>query len=132
MDEKKVRVADPPLLNRFEKQKMSINDVVNTRQKSLVVKLGDWARRMSTLVGVNEINKSQNNEFTQKDLFIGFNEDETLQSLVVDSTKNNPEVKDEEILIKCKERLIAIATSDGIVRAEQSMLEQDEIEQWKQ
>ncbi|CAI2200826.1 18923_t:CDS:1, partial [Funneliformis geosporum] len=62
-------------------------------------------------------------------LFIGFNEDETLQSLVVDSTKNKPEAKDEEILIKCKERLTAIATSDGIVRAEQSMLEQDEIEQ---
>src|SRR3954468_21386657 len=111
MDEKKVHFADPPLLDRFEKQKMSINDVVDTRQKSLVVKLGDWTRRMSTLTGVNQLSKSQNNEFTQKDLFIGFNEDETLQSLVIDSTKNDPEAKDEEILIKCKERLIAIATS---------------------
>ncbi|CAI2198755.1 12418_t:CDS:1, partial [Funneliformis geosporum] len=56
---------------------MSINDdVVNTRQKSLVIKLGDWTRCMST---ANQISKLQNNEFTQKDLFIGFNEDETLQ-----------------------------------------------------
>ena len=97
MDEKKLASADPPLLNRFEKQKMSINDVLNGRQKVLVENLGDWARRMSTLMGVNQISPSRNNEFTQKDLFIGFNKDETVQSLVIDVTKNNPE----EILEKC-------------------------------
>ncbi|CAI2166603.1 8657_t:CDS:2, partial [Funneliformis geosporum] len=132
MDEKELTLADASLLNRFEKQKMLINDVLNTRQVSLVEKLGDWARRMSTLTGVDQISELHKNEFTQKDLFIGFNTNETLQSLIIDSTKNNPKVTDEEILIKCKERLIAIATSDGIVRAEQSMLEPDEIERVKE
>jgi len=44
MDEKNLASADPPLLNRFEKQKMSINETLNDRQKLLVENLGDWAR----------------------------------------------------------------------------------------
>ena len=123
MDEKNLVTADPPLLNRFEKQKMSINDILDDRQIILVENLGDWVRRMSTLVGVNPITQFRN-RFTQKDLFIGFDKDETLQSLVIDITKNNPEDKDNEILEKCKESLIAITTSDGIIRAELLILEQ--------
>src|SRR2546429_4824584 len=111
---------------------MSINDVLSDRQKVLVVNLGDWARRMSTLMGVNQISPSRNNEYTQKDLFIGFNKDETLQSLIIDVTKNNPEAEDEEILETCKERLVAIAYSDGMLRAEQSTLERDEVGRWKE
>jgi len=129
MDEKKLVLADPPLLNRFEKQKMSINDVLNDKQKILVENLGDWTRRISTLVGMSS---SRNNEFTRKDLFIGFNEEETLQSLVIDITKNHPDTEDDEILEKCKECLIAIASSDGILRADQSTLERDEVNQWKE
>ncbi len=128
MDEKKLASTDPSLLNRFEKQKMSINDVLNDRQKSLVENLDDWSRRMSTLVGINQIN----NEFTRDDLFIGFNKDETLQSLVIDITKNNSDANDEEILEKCKECLISIASSDGIVRAEKSNLNRNEVDRWKE
>jgi hypothetical protein len=125
MDEKKLILTETPLLNRFEKQKMSINDVLSGSQKALQENLDDWARRMSTLTGVN-------NEYTQKDLFIGYNKDETLQSLIIDATKNNPEAEDEEVLETCKERLVAIATSDGILRAEQSTLEREEVDRWKE
>ncbi|GBB91806.1 hypothetical protein RclHR1_01920010 [Rhizophagus clarus] len=131
MDEKKLNKADPPLLNRFEKQKMSINDTLNNRQKLLVENLNDWARKMSTLIGVNSVTQIRN-RFTQKDLFVGFNKDETLHSLVIDITKNNPEAEDNEILEKCKECLIATASSDGIMRAERSALERNEVDQWKQ
>src|SRR6266498_2786052 len=130
MDEKKLASADPPLLNRFEKQKMSINDTLNDRQKELVQNLDGWAKQMSTLVGANQVTLLRN-KFTQKDLFIGFDKDETLPSLVIDITKNNPDADDEEILEKCKECLIAVASSDGIVRAEQSSLERDEVNRWK-
>ncbi|RIA86037.1 hypothetical protein C1645_741134 [Glomus cerebriforme] len=125
MDEKNLAKADPSLLNRFEKQKMSINDTLDERQNLLVDNLSDWAKRMSTLAGSTSI------EFTQKDLFIGFYEDETLQSLVIDIAKENPEAEDDEILEKCKECLIATASSDGIVRAERSILERDEVDRWK-
>jgi hypothetical protein len=131
MDEKNLASADPPLLNRFEKQKMSINDTLNKRQKLLVENLTDWAKRMSTLAGVNPVMQPRNNRFTQKDLFIGFDKDETLQSLVIDVTKNNSDASDEDILNECKECLIATASSDGIVRAEKSNLERDEVDRWK-
>ncbi|GBC14226.1 hypothetical protein GLOIN_2v1789429 [Rhizophagus irregularis DAOM 181602=DAOM 197198] len=130
MDEKNMASADPSLLNRFEKQKLSINDTLNDKQKLLVENLGDWARKMSTLIGVNPITQLRN-KFTQKNLFIGF-DDETLQSLIIDITKNNPEADNDEILEKCKECLIATASFDGVVRAEQSALERDEVDRWKQ
>jgi hypothetical protein len=130
MDEKNLASADPPLLNRFEKQKMSIIDTLNDKQKDLVRRLDEWAKQMSTLVGVNQATLLRN-KFTQKDLFIGFDKDETLQSLVIDITKSNPEEDDDDILEKCKECLIAIASSDGVIRAERSALERDEINRWK-
>ncbi len=130
MDEKNLASADPSLLNRFEKQIMSINDTLNDRQQSFVENLGDWVRRTSTLIRSNQMTQLRN-RFTQKDLFVGFDKDETLQSLVIDITKNNSEADDDEILDKCKECLIAIASSDGIVRAEQSSLERDEVDRWK-
>ncbi|PKC70591.1 hypothetical protein RhiirA1_439366 [Rhizophagus irregularis] len=129
MDEKNLASADPPLLNRFEKQKMSISDILDDRQKDIVQHLDGWVKQMTTIVGVNQL--TQRNKFTQKDLFIGFDKDETLQSLVIDVTKNNSEAADEEILEKCKECLIAVATSDGVIRAERSALDHDEINRWK-
>ncbi|PKY54759.1 hypothetical protein RhiirA4_548384 [Rhizophagus irregularis] len=130
MDESNLTSADPPLLNRFEKQKLSINDILNDRQKLLVKYLDDWTKQMSTLVKDNSVTHSCN-KFTPKDLFIGFDKDETLQSLIIDITKNNPEADDDEILEKCKESLIAIASSDGIISAELSILNQDEVNRWK-
>ncbi|CAB4390800.1 unnamed protein product [Rhizophagus irregularis] len=130
MDEKNLSSVEPSFLSRFEKQKMSINDMLNDRQKSLVEGLKDWTKRMTTYVGANPVTKLLN-KFTQKDLFIGFDKDETLQSLVIDTTKNNPEAENNEILENCKECLVAIASSDGIIRAEQSVLERDEADRWK-
>ncbi|POG65439.1 hypothetical protein GLOIN_2v424565 [Rhizophagus irregularis DAOM 181602=DAOM 197198] len=130
MDENKLALADPPLLNRFEKQKMSINDILDNNQELFYENLNDWARKFSTLVDNNQATQSRN-KFAQKDLFIGFDKNETLQSLIIDITKNNPEADEEEILEKCKECLIATATSDGVVRAELSALERDEFEKWK-
>ncbi|UZO02840.1 uncharacterized protein OCT59_021318 [Rhizophagus irregularis] len=129
MDEKNLPSADPPLLSRFEKQKMSISDILDDRQKDLVQHLDSWVKQMTTLVGVNQV--TLRNKLTQKDLFIGFDKDETLLSLVIDITKNNPEADDDEILEKCKECLIAIASSDGAIRAERSALQRDEINRWK-
>ncbi|CAI2163352.1 4918_t:CDS:2 [Funneliformis geosporum] len=124
MDEKKSHLADPSLLNRFEKQKLSISDVLDVRQQSLVLQLKDWTKRMTTFEGHT---KDQiPNEFSQKDLFVGFDEDVTLQSLVLNITKNNSD-DDKGILEKCKDSLISTATSDGIIRAEKSIMEQDEI-----
>ncbi|GES94832.1 hypothetical protein GLOIN_2v1878676 [Rhizophagus clarus] len=124
LDEKNLYSADPSLLDRFEKQKLSINDILNEKQRSLVQQLSDWAERISTF-------EDGSYKFTQKDLFIGFDNDETLQSLVLDITSNCAYADDNEILENCKLRLIALMTSDGIVRAERLILNPDEIDQLK-
>jgi hypothetical protein len=119
LDEKKLKDADPPLLNRFEKQRMTLNDILSKDEKEIVKQLEEWTRQMSTVAG---------NKFSPNDLFIGFNEEETLQSLVVYTKRN---VGEKELFEKCKETLIAVATSDGMVRVDKSHLEFDEIQHYK-
>ncbi|CAG8439660.1 11533_t:CDS:10 [Acaulospora colombiana] len=130
LDEKNLSKADPPLLNRFEKQKMTINDILTDNEKDLVYQLSIWTKRISTIEMLNPVSVSHD-KFTQKDLFIGFDQEETLQSLVIDIKKKNPDAQDSEILTKCKESLVNIASSDGIVRAERSALSLDEVRHWK-
>ncbi|UZO24840.1 uncharacterized protein OCT59_017134 [Rhizophagus irregularis] len=130
MDEMDLPLAGPPLLNRFEKQKVSIDDILNERQMLIVKDLFNWINQMLTSFESNS-DIQTHNKFTEKELFIGFDDDETLQSLVINIIKNNPEVKDEVILEKCKECLIAIASPDGVLRAELSTIERDEFNKWK-
>ncbi|CAG8475879.1 285_t:CDS:10, partial [Dentiscutata heterogama] len=119
LDEKNVNLADPPLLNRFEKQKMSINDALDDYMERLVAKLADWSQQISNYIKKGDTSKS---EFNEHDIFIGFDKEETLQSLVIYNCNNQEFNDDEAILNKCKELLIGIATSDGIVRSKESML----------
>ncbi|CAG8477178.1 1481_t:CDS:10, partial [Racocetra fulgida] len=124
-----IKDADPPLLNRFEKQRMTMRDTFTSVHEELVEELTSWAKRMSTITSM-QLAVSRD-KFTLSDLFIGFNPDETIQSLVIDIKETYQWMDSLEILEKCKECLIAIASSDGIVRAEKSALEPDEIEHCK-
>ncbi|RIA83496.1 hypothetical protein C1645_880465, partial [Glomus cerebriforme] len=123
MDENKLEKADPPLLNRFEKQKMTMNDALTPQENVLVELLEEWTAELISIVNLKG--------FKQKDLFIGFDENETLQSLVIDVKKSFPEADDDEVLFKCKEKLINIASSDGMIRAEKLMLDSREVRIWK-
>ncbi|RHZ54940.1 hypothetical protein Glove_421g30 [Diversispora epigaea] len=97
-----VNFADPPLLNQFEKQKMSTNDTLDDRMKS----------------------NTSESEFKEHDMFIGFDHEETLQSL---------QMMKKRILLKCKEMLINIASSNRIVRSRNSRLSIDfeKVNKWK-
>ncbi|CAH1761994.1 12274_t:CDS:10, partial [Entrophospora sp. SA101] len=127
MSQKNLEEADPPLLNRFEKQKITLIDILTNENLQLVKVLKTWVEKISKITDT----VYSNDKFTECDLFIGYNEDETLQSLVIDVKKNNPNLNDDEILELCKGSLIAIATSDGIIRAEKSGLSQKEVNYWK-
>ncbi|CAG8688928.1 7269_t:CDS:2, partial [Acaulospora morrowiae] len=129
LDEKKVDFADPPLLNRFEKQKMSINDTLDDRMSRLVKELSTWCKQISNFVKKGNFAKS---EFKERDTFVGFDPEETLQSLVIHNCTTT-DLADEEILVSCKEMLINIASADGIIRSRNSGLSVDieEIERWK-
>ncbi|KAF0525877.1 e3 ubiquitin-protein ligase [Gigaspora margarita] len=129
LDEKNVDFADPPLLNRFEKQKMAINDILDDDMKRMVEDLANWTKNISTCV--NEDMSVL--DFNEHDIFVGFDREETLQSLVI-LNSNNLQLKDDnDILDKCKEQLLGIALSDGIVRSKKSMLASTnptEVDRW--
>ncbi|CAI2170598.1 16427_t:CDS:2, partial [Funneliformis geosporum] len=108
LDNEKLNNADPPLLNRFEKQQMTIKDILNKDEKELVNKLREWTRQMTIIVGTEE----KNLDFTTEEVFIGYNKEETLESLIIDIKIKDPGMKDGELLEKCKENLVATATSD--------------------
>ncbi|RIB04310.1 hypothetical protein C2G38_2222712 [Gigaspora rosea] len=131
LDETKLETADPPLLNRFEKQKMTIKDTLTTIESQIVEQLLTWVEQMSKIFGTQGNQSKLNEDFKQSDLFIGFDPDETVQSLVIDAKKNYPNSDDHDILKKCKEKLVAIASSDGIIRAEKSELDDEEKKYWK-
>uniref|UniRef100_A0A8H4B3K0 E3 ubiquitin-protein ligase n=1 Tax=Gigaspora margarita TaxID=4874 RepID=A0A8H4B3K0_GIGMA len=126
LNEKDVFISDPPLLNRFEKQRMTMSDIIDDDMESLLKTLKEWSKQISTLVNVE---KDIASKFNENDIFIGFDKEETLQSLVIHNFNNNSELKD-EILHKCKELLIGIALPDGIVRSKKSMLSNNEIDYW--
>ncbi|CAG8631484.1 21109_t:CDS:10, partial [Gigaspora margarita] len=127
LDEKDVDLSDLPLLNRFEKQKMTINDMIDNSKKRLLNELVKWSMRISTFLNIEG---EATSKFNESDMFIGFDKEETLQSLVIYNS-NNPELKDEtKILHKCKEQLIGIALPDGIVRSKNAILSSEEIDYW--
>ena len=119
-------------MNRFEKQKLVINDILTDDDLELVTELNSWVKKFSTTSGRN-IGFQLHNRFKQQDLFIGFDPEETIQSLVISMKRKYPDTDDDtEILEKCKECLVAIATSDGIIRSESSLLNHEEVLKWKE
>ncbi|CAH1771477.1 3100_t:CDS:2, partial [Entrophospora sp. SA101] len=78
LEEKKLHTADPPLLNRFEKQRLIINDILTDEEFELVAELNSWVKKFSTVSGKN-IGFQSHNKFKQQDLFIGFDSNETIQ-----------------------------------------------------
>lgn len=107
IDEQRVDYTDPPFLNRFEKQLLRFSDVLNAQQEEIISYLGDWSRAFAT-------GSEFQSHFNETDVFIGFNKD-TLPSLVLHVSKDDTINKD-EIVEKCKEELMGIATPDGVLR----------------
>ena len=107
VDHDKVNYADPPFLNRFEKQLLRFSDVLNERQQEIILELQLWVRQMSSVEGLDE-------QIKESDMFMGFHED-TLPSLVLLHGNDTNEAK-EVIIKKCKDDLMWIATPDGVLR----------------
>ena len=109
VDYDKVDYSDPPFLNRFEKQLLRFSDVLNEKQKEIIEELQSWVCQMSRV-------EDREGQFQISDMFMGFHED-TLPSLVL-LHSNDTDEPNEEIVKKCKDDLMWIATPDGVVRTQ--------------
>ena len=115
IDQNKVDCSEPPFLNRFEKQVLRFTDVLTGGEKSIITELDTWVRQMSTVEGLEQ-------HFSESDMFIGFYQD-TLPSLVfLHSHDTNSSA--EEVLKKCKDDLMWIASPDGMLRTQSCKLMQ--------
>ena len=120
IDQHKVNYSDPPFLNRFEKQVLRYSDVLIEHQQSVITELQRWVQGMSTVEGLET-------HFTETDLFIGFHED-TLPSLVLLHCRDT-DFTTEEVLKKCKDDLMWIASPDGVLRTQKCKLFQESSQQ---
>ncbi|CAG8547768.1 12126_t:CDS:10 [Acaulospora morrowiae] len=132
LDEAKLPYADPALLNRFEKQKLTLEETLAEREAMIFTLLKEWTHLISSIHELSD--EDAEVHFKEKDMFIGFSSEETLQSLIIDQCKKNPDSDDDTIISLCKESLISIATSDSIVRADKSLLNLSdplEVKEWQ-
>ncbi|RUS21992.1 hypothetical protein BC937DRAFT_90712 [Endogone sp. FLAS-F59071] len=141
MDENEVQFADPPLLNRFEKQRLSLNDILEQTLTSVVEELALWTQRISipvdspsssyALEDSERTLEKAAGSFTVEDMFVGFDKQVTLASLVIyNSTKQDSSI----LLDVCKADLINMACSDAIIRSGDSILaiiDPQEVAHWK-
>lgn len=104
---------------------MTINDA--QKQSEFVKELKKWVDKILPTCNA----PSSCDDFTLKDLFIGFDPNETLQSLVINTMRTMPHASDKEVLARCKESLVAIASADGIVRTTKSVIHPDENLLWR-
>ena len=116
VDQQKVDYTDPPFLNRFEKQLLRFSDVITSGEKEVISTLRSWVEDVSTVSVLKA-------PFKVYDTFAGFHED-TLTSLVLHH-RSKEILSQEELLERCKEDLLWVASPDGILRALKSKLAEE-------
>ena len=116
VDQHKVDYADPPFLNRFEKQLLRFSDVITPEEKAVISTLQAWVEDFSTISHLNA-------QFSVSETFAGFHED-TLPSLVLHHQSDS--ITKEELFEVCKKDLLRVASPDGILRALGSKLANEE------
>ena len=113
--------ADPPFLNRFEKQRLSFSDIVsNFRVQRCHKELLNWVEGISKVAQV--AHQQQDLElglFTMNDFFLGYSE-ETIPSAILNQISLNDSISDDEIIEKCKSDLIWMTKIEGITRITRS------------
>jgi hypothetical protein len=120
IDQHKVKRSDPPFLNRFEKQVLRFSDVLTEDQQDVITELHRWVQGMSTIEGLQS-------HFGETDMFIGFHED-TLPSLVL-SHGHDTDSLSQELLKKCKNDLMWIASPDGVLRTQKCRLLKEDLQE---
>ena len=120
IDQGRVDFTDPPFLNRFEKQLLRFSDVLNAEQRTIINNLKHWVTGISTIPDFES-------QFHEEDMFVGFCDD-TLPSLVLKNSQH-PNLIGHEVLERCKQDLMMVASPDGVVRSLESALAKKNFEE---
>ena len=102
VESKRLYTIDPPFLNRFEKQALSIRDFMSCEDRQCMNQLNDLVHGMSLIQGT---------QFSKEDVFPYFN-DELLASLAILSSKSNLVDK----VAFCERKLLWLIKPDSLIR----------------
>jgi len=125
MEEASLDQCDPPFLNRFEKQYLSYEQLLDDPKQELMASLRQFAQQISRV----ESGTDKSFVFGEEHMFAGYSKD-LIPSLVLRYYKEN-EAHPENC---CKQALLRICSSDGIVRAQKSpmaLTNPEELTKWR-
>ncbi|MCO5600108.1 hypothetical protein L7F22_054216 [Adiantum nelumboides] len=130
VDHDHILQLDPPFLNRFEKQILTYESILNDPQKRAVELIRAWAQELAAKSLVAGCPDSAWND-AEKHFFSGFFED-SIPSLVMYHWMMRTEASDSSQLIyRCKVDLLQTANVNAIARAHlQQTFKRDEFERW--
>ncbi|XP_048242688.1 uncharacterized protein LOC124148338 [Haliotis rufescens] len=112
VEEQKVDLSDPPFLNRFEKQRLIINDVLVPETKQIVEQLQSWIKDISKVSDFESMSPTELLPIFSSDL---------IPSLVHSEYKTELDDR-EDFQNVCLQKIIKLCTPEGIIRAEKSAL----------
>jgi hypothetical protein len=105
-----LKKKDAPLLNRFEKHHIKLEHILNANQKYVINELKGWIDNLLALRY-----KENKMLLNATSLFPNFSND-TLGLMVLKEYDNELEDID-DVILKCKERLIEVASQDILILA---------------
>ena len=111
VDEQKIDYTDPPFLNRFEKQLLRFQDIIDDNAKSMIRDLEKWIDDFSS---ISEL------PFQKEHAFAGLNAD-TVPSLVY-MLSHETDWNDSRIFEECKNCLLWLVPPDAMLRTSLSEL----------
>ena len=109
VDIKNMYKMDPPFLNRFEKQILTFDSILTSRQKDLVLELDKW---IDNLTSISSVNKNDNSKILKSDLIITYN-DEFCASIVL--SHFSEEKSSDEIIDICKKEVMLVSSISFLV-----------------
>ncbi|XP_067665929.1 uncharacterized protein [Haliotis asinina] len=112
VEEQKVDLSDPPFLNRFEKQRLVMSDVLDPEAKKIAAQLQSWIEDISKVSGFESISPTELLPIFSSDL---------IPSLVHSEYKSTLDDSD-DFRNLCLQKIIKLCTPEGIIRAENSAL----------
>jgi hypothetical protein len=116
VDQSNVVTLDPPFLSRFEKQRFNFLSFLNPTSIKLEEQLRKWVSHICDIPGRRSSFTGQYRK--EQDLFISFGEN-TLESLIASLPSDCPIT---DSLKLCQQKLLRIASTDGIIRILNSKL----------
>ncbi|XP_060598064.1 uncharacterized protein LOC132751874 [Ruditapes philippinarum] len=104
VDERKLDYADPPFLNRFEKQYITYDNLLSKDDKDVATELDNWLDNMCTIIGKS---------FEKKDILPIYN-NALMKTLVLKQRRLTSKTK--YFKSRCKEEMLWLFRPEAIVR----------------